>query len=93
MWRKAVPDAIAQSSRVDSHQRLIQRDSVVGSCPITIYLGTSEDRAWSLDELFSVEGHGDAFGAPGTLRISYATADEKLKTAVARIAEAVALLQ
>lgn len=32
---------------------------------------------------------GEAFGAPGYLRLSYATSDENLRTAVARIAQAV----
>ena len=36
---------------------------------------------------------GDAFGAKNTLRISYATADDKLRMAVARIAEVVSKLQ
>jgi aspartate aminotransferase len=35
---------------------------------------------------------GDSFGAPGTLRISYATSDDKLVTAVGRIAKAIAAL-
>jgi aspartate aminotransferase len=36
---------------------------------------------------------GDAFGAPNCLRMSYATSDENLKEAVARIKEALALLK
>lgn len=36
---------------------------------------------------------GEAFGAPGTLRISYATADEKLTAAVARIADTMTRLR
>jgi aspartate aminotransferase len=35
---------------------------------------------------------GDSFGAPGTMRISYATSDDKLITAVGRIAKAIAEL-
>jgi len=35
---------------------------------------------------------GDSFGAPRTLRISYATSDDKLVTAVGRIAKAIAAL-
>lgn len=36
---------------------------------------------------------GEAFGARNTIRISYATSDDKLRVAVARIAEAVSKLQ
>ena len=36
---------------------------------------------------------GEAFGAPGYIRISYATSDERLKEAVRRIKEAVNLLK
>lgn len=36
---------------------------------------------------------GDSFGAPGTVRLSYATSDNKLTEAVSRIAKAVAELQ
>lgn len=36
---------------------------------------------------------GDAFGAPGCFRISYAASEETLKTAIARIATAVAQLK
>ncbi|MBL8002150.1 MAG: pyridoxal phosphate-dependent aminotransferase [Flavobacteriales bacterium] len=36
---------------------------------------------------------GDSFGAPGTVRLSYATSDDKLTEAVSRIAKAVAELQ
>ncbi|MEO8067968.1 MAG: pyridoxal phosphate-dependent aminotransferase [Flavobacteriales bacterium] len=36
---------------------------------------------------------GDSFGAPGTLRISFATSDAKLVEAIARIAKAVAELK
>lgn len=36
---------------------------------------------------------GEAFGAPNTLRISYATADEKLRNAVSRIADIVARIK
>ena len=36
---------------------------------------------------------GEAFGAPGYIRISYATSDERLKEAARRIKEAVYLLK
>jgi aspartate aminotransferase len=36
---------------------------------------------------------GDSFGAPGTVRLSYATSDDKLTEAVSRIAKAVNALQ
>jgi aspartate aminotransferase len=45
-----------------------------------------------LDEANVSVVEGGAFGAPGTLRISYATSDEKLSQAIARIARAVAAL-
>lgn len=51
-------------------------------------INTATDLAMFLLEV----GHvacvgGDAFGAPGCIRLSYATSDEKLETAIARIKE------
>ena len=53
-------------------------------------IGSSNDLCMYLLEDAGVSMvDGAAFGAPGTLRISYATADEKLTAAMQRIAEAV----
>lgn len=56
-------------------------------------IGTATDLAMYLLE----EGHvacvgGDAFGAPGCIRLSYATSDENIRKAIARIKEALAKL-
>lgn len=56
-------------------------------------IGTATDLAMYLLE----EGHvacvgGDAFGAPGCIRLSYATSDENIEKAIARIKDALAKL-
>jgi len=56
-------------------------------------IATATDLAMYLLE----EGHvacvgGDAFGAPGCIRLSYATSDENIKKAIARIKETLAKL-
>ncbi len=56
-------------------------------------IATATDLAMYLLE----EGHvacvgGDAFGAPGCIRLSYATSDENIRKAIARIKEALAKL-
>lgn len=54
---------------------------------------TSTDLAmFILDEAHVAVVGGDAFGAPGCIRLSYATSDENIKKAVARIKEALAKL-
>lgn len=57
------------------------------------HLRTSADLSMHLLETAGVSlVEGDAFGAPNTLRISYATGDALLTEAIARIAKAVAAL-
>lgn len=57
------------------------------------HLRTSADLSMHLLEEAGVSlVEGDAFGAPNTLRISYATGDALLEEAIARIAKAVAAL-
>ncbi|MBP8822357.1 MAG: pyridoxal phosphate-dependent aminotransferase [Flavobacteriales bacterium] len=64
----------------------------VGSS-LTGNLRTSADLSMHLLEVAGVSlVEGDAFGAPNTLRISYATGDALLTEAIARIAKAVAAL-
>jgi len=54
---------------------------------------TSTDLAmFILDEAHVAVVGGDAFGAPGCIRLSYATSDENIKKAVARIKDALANL-
>ncbi len=54
---------------------------------------TSTDLAmFILDEAHVAVVGGDAFGAPGCIRLSYATSDENIKKAVARIKDALAKL-
>ena len=46
-----------------------------------------------LDEAHVASVSGDAFCAPGYLRMSYATSDDNLRKAAARIKEAIAKLK
>ena len=63
------------------------------SSSLTGSLRTSADLSMHLLEEAGVSlVEGDAFGAPNTLRISYATGDALLTEAIARIAKAVAAL-
>ena len=57
------------------------------------YNGKTVDTASDLAMFILEEGHvacvgGDAFGAPGCIRFSYATSDENIEKAVARVKEA-----
>ncbi|MDR2791274.1 MAG: pyridoxal phosphate-dependent aminotransferase [Tannerellaceae bacterium] len=60
--------------------------------------GKTVDSSAALSMYVLERGHvatvgGDAFGAPGHLRLSYATSDDKLSTAVQRIKEALKTLK
>ena len=47
---------------------------------------------WLLDEHHVAAVPGSAFGGPGCIRLSFAASDDQIRTAIARLAEAVATL-
>lgn len=68
--------------------------SYFGKSDGTAVIGNSDDLAnYLLDKAHVATVSGDAFGAPGYFRMSYATSQDNIRKAMARIAEALAKLK
>jgi aspartate aminotransferase len=81
-WRCNVPDGAFYL--LPDVRASIDARTIKGSVDLSLYL---------LDTVGVSLVEGASFGAEGTLRISYATSDEKLTEAMARVARGIAQLQ